>query len=173
LKKIIKVKAMTRTTVTNLYNSDFALWVEDTVNKLKAKKLDRVDWENLIEEIESLGKREKRELESRLTTLFEHALKRAYIPLPDCYRRWESTLKRTQKELKKILRDSPSLRKYFLEMIDECYEDAVDNLIEEYDVVFPNTCPFLEKEIVNEVDLPASTSVIEVLLTSKFWQSKK
>lgn len=164
---------MTQRTVSDLYNSDFALWVEDMVNQLKAKELDRVDWENLIEEIESLGRREKRELESQLTTLFEQALKRCYVPLPDCYRGWESTLKRTQKELKKILRDSPSLRNYFLEILDECYEDAVDNIIDEYDVTFPNVCPFLEKEdAVGKTNLSTSISVIEILLNSKFWQSK-
>ena len=57
---------MTRIDYKTLYDSDFSLWIEDTVSKLKVKKFDFVDWENLIEEVESLAKRDKRELKSRL-----------------------------------------------------------------------------------------------------------
>jgi hypothetical protein len=103
-----------------------------------------------------LGRQDKRELESRLITLFEHAIKRRYVPLSDCYRGWENTLKRTQKELKKNLRDSPSLKNYFLEILNDCYQDAVDNLQDDYDINFPENSPFPE--------------TIEVLLNEKFWQ---
>jgi hypothetical protein len=140
-----------------LYNLDFALWIEETVKQLKAKNTQDLDWENLIEEIESLGKRDKRELESRLTTLCEHALKRRYIPLADCYRGWEVTIKRTQKEINKILRDSPSLNNYFVEIKANCYQDAVDNLADEYDVSFPETYPF--------------PSDIDELLNHRFWEN--
>ena len=84
---------MMQTTSKSLYDTDFAFWIDDTVNKLKASDYLQIDWENLIEEIESLGRSEKRELENRLTTLFEHALKRHYVPLPDCDRGWDNTLK--------------------------------------------------------------------------------
>ncbi len=139
-----------------LYDQDFALWIETTVNQLKSKNFTELDLENLINEVESLGRQDKRELESRLITLFEHAIKRRYVPLSDCYRGWENTLKRTQKELKKNLRDSPSLKNYFLEILNDCYQDAVDNLQDDYDINFPENSPFSEK--------------IETLLNEKFWQ---
>jgi hypothetical protein len=69
-----------------LYEQDFALWIEKTVGQLKAGDFAEIDLENLIEEVESLGRQEKRELENRLTTLLEHALKRRYVLMPDCYR---------------------------------------------------------------------------------------
>ena len=147
---------MTQTPVKTLYDRDFNLWIEETITQLKAKNTEKLDWENLIEEIEALGKRDKRELENRLTTLFEHALKYRYVALPDCYSGWEITLKRTQKELKKILRDSPSLKNYFLAIAEDCYQDAVDNSMGEYEVKFPETCPFSRE--------------IKTLLTEKFWQ---
>ena len=50
----------------SLYESDFLLWTQDTIAKLKAKDFDHVDLENLIEEIESLGSSYRDELESRL-----------------------------------------------------------------------------------------------------------
>ncbi len=124
---------MTQTSLKTLYDIDFALWIEDTVNQLKSRNLENLDWDNLIEEIESLGKRDKRELESRLTTLFEHALKRCYVSLPDCYRGWEVTISRTQQDIKKQLKDSPSLRNYLQGNYLNCYQEALENMRIEYD----------------------------------------
>ena len=123
-----------------LYDKDFVRWVEFTVARLRDGDFSQIDWENLIEEVESLGKRDKRELESRLTTLFEHALKRCYVMLPDCYRGWEVTIARTQQELSRILRDSPSLRNYFLEVSHQCYLNALQNVQREYDANCPEYC---------------------------------
>jgi hypothetical protein len=107
--------------------------------------------------VESLGRRDKRELKSRLITLFEHALKRRYLPLLDCYRGWEVTIKRCQSELKDILKDSPSLCNFLIDICDECYQEAVENMRIEYDASFPNACPFSKD--------------IDELLNSKFWES--
>ncbi|MFM6402059.1 DUF29 domain-containing protein, partial [Planktothrix sp.] len=132
---------MTQTSLKTLYDIDFALWIEETVNQLKSRNLENLDWDNLIEEIESLGKRDKRELESRLTTLFEDALKRNYVLLLDCYRGWEVTINRTQSNLRDILADSPSLRNYLQENYLDCYQEALENMRIEYDAEFPNVCP--------------------------------
>ena len=67
----------------SLYERDILLWAEETVYKLKARDFDGLELENLIEEIESLGISQKKELLSRLTTLLEHLLKRLYVNLPD------------------------------------------------------------------------------------------
>ncbi|MBD2603475.1 DUF29 domain-containing protein [Scytonema hofmannii FACHB-248] len=146
---------MTQSPVKTLYEIDFALWIEQTVSSLKSQDYSNVDWENLIEEIEALGRRDRRELESRLTTLFEHALKRNYVNLPQCYGGWEATISRTQQELSRILRDSPSLRNYFLTICDECYQNASKNMNKEYDVKFPDDCPF--------------PNDVETLLADSFW----
>lgn len=147
---------MAHITAKTLYDTDFALWVEDTVSKLKTGDFNQVDWENLIEEVESLGKKDRRELASRLTTLFEHALKRCYVPLSDCYRGWEVTISRTQQELNLILKDSPSLRNYFLEVITECYQNALKNVRKEYDQNFPEDYVF--------------TRDVDALLNHDFWR---
>jgi hypothetical protein len=148
---------MTKTSLKTLYDIDFALWIEDTVNQLKSRNIENLDWDNLIEEIESLGKRDKRELESRLTTLFEHALKRCYVLLPDCYRGWEVTISRTQQDIKKQLRDSPSLRNYLQEIYLNCYQEALGNMQIEYDAEFSDICPFPQD--------------VDILLTGKFWET--
>ena len=143
------------TSSTTRYDQDFALWVAENIALLKAKNYDAVDWENLIEEVEGLTRSDKRELENRLITLFEHALKRRYVSLQDCYRGWKVTLKRTQKQLRRVLKDSPSLRNYFVSIIEECYQDALINMRDEYDAIVPDHLPFTED--------------IDQLLIEEFW----
>ena len=148
---------MTLATVKQLYDQDFALWIEETVKQLKSGNFSEVDLENLIEEVESLGRRDKRELKSRLVTLFEHALKRCYVPLPDCYRGWEVTIKRTQSKLNDVLKDSPSLHNLLIDIYEKCYQEAVENMRIEYDASFPDNCPFSDD--------------IDEVLNHKFWQN--
>jgi hypothetical protein len=147
---------MTLTKGKTLYEQDFALWIEETVKQLKSKNFSEIDLDNLIEEVESLGRADKRELENRLITLFEHALKRCYIKFPDCYRGWEVTLNRTQQKLNQILDDSPSLRNFLEQISFKCYQKALYNTKIEYDNDFPEEYPFAQD--------------IDKLLNYKFWQ---
>ncbi|MDJ1184170.1 DUF29 domain-containing protein [Roseofilum casamattae] len=129
----------------NLYEQDFALWVESTVARLKDGNLEVIDLEHLIDEVESLAKRDRRELKHRLITLFEHLLKRQYVPLPDCYRGWEITIKRTQFRLRDILADSPSLWNFLAEIYLDCYAEACDMVQMEYDRTIPEVYSFTEE----------------------------
>ena len=58
-----------------LYDRDFNLWVEQIANAIKDRDLNNMDWDNLIDEVEDMGKSEKRSLESYLERLIEHILK--------------------------------------------------------------------------------------------------
>ncbi|NCR41184.1 MAG: DUF29 domain-containing protein [Microcystis aeruginosa W13-11] len=71
--------------MTALYEEDFVLWTEKTAELLKRKEFDRVDWENLIGEVECMGKSERQTITSSLTVLIEHLLKLSY---------WESEKER-------------------------------------------------------------------------------
>ena len=68
-----------------IYDHDILLWVETTVAKLKARDFENLDIDNLIEEVESVGISQKKELLNRLTTLLEHLLKRIYVNIPYDY----------------------------------------------------------------------------------------
>ena len=103
---------MTLAKVKNLYDQDFALWIEKTVKQLKSGNLSQVDLENLIEEMESLGKSQRKAVDNFLTRLLEHLLKRCYVVLPDCYRGWEIEIRNFRKELKKEFKYSPSLKRF-------------------------------------------------------------
>jgi hypothetical protein len=80
--------------IKDLYDRDFNLWLEATANQLKTKQVDELDWQHLIEEIESLGKADKRELKSRSIVLLEHLLKLAYWEQERklSFRGWQDTI---------------------------------------------------------------------------------
>lgn len=148
---------MIETTSKTLYHRDFTLWVQEIVSQLRNKNFNQVDWDNLIEEVDSLGKSQRKAVYSFLWRLLEHLLKRCYVELPDCYRGWEIEIKNFRQELEKLFKSSPSLKNFMLEILLESYEDALESMREDYpDTGFPDECPF-----------PAD---VEVLLTEKFWE---
>jgi hypothetical protein len=151
---------MTLAKVKNLYDRDFALWIEATVKQLKSGDLSQVDLENLIEEVESLGKSQRKAVDNFLTRLLEHLLKRCYVVLPDCYRGWEIEIRNFRNDLKKEFKYSPSLKRFMIEILEECYREALEAVKEDYpDSNFPDVCPFAED--------------IDGLLNHKFWEDEK
>ncbi|NET88353.1 MAG: DUF29 domain-containing protein [Kamptonema sp. SIO1D9] len=142
-----------------LYERDFLAWCEDTATKLKKRDLDNLDFENLIEEIKSLGRSERRELKNRLTVLFTHILKRMYINSPENFNGWEVTIVEQRKQLKGLLKDSPSLKPYLTEILEEIYADALDIVTAEYKKTqFPKLWQFDTKT--------------DALLSEKYWEEE-
>jgi hypothetical protein len=111
-----------------IYDEDFYKWLEITIQQVRNQDLDSVDWEHLLEELEALGSEQKHRLESRLLVLFEHLLKLAYWEQEREYnqRAWQGTIIEQRKQLKRLLKKNPSLKPYFLEIFEECYQDARD-----------------------------------------------
>jgi hypothetical protein len=130
-------------TLKKLYEKDFVAWCEATVAQLKAGQLNQLDIENLIEEIDSLGKRDRRELTSRLRGLLAHLLKRLYVPMPENFNGWELTIVEQRKQIQALLKDSPSLKPYLVEALPEVYLDALELVSVEYkQISFPKSYPF-------------------------------
>jgi hypothetical protein len=140
-----------------LYERDLDLWLEMSIVQLKAGDFHNLDVENLIEELEALSGSNKREIESRLIRLIEHILKRCYVNMPDCYRGWEVTIINQRDKLRRLLRQSPSLKRHFLHSFDESFDTALELVRTEYDqTTFPTTWQF--------------SSDIESMLIVKFWE---
>ncbi|WP_434683596.1 DUF29 domain-containing protein [Pseudanabaena minima] len=116
----------------SLYESDYLLWTQETIAKLKARDFANVDLDNLIEEIESLGKSERKEIKSRLTVLLEHLLKRMYVDMPDCFSGWENTISTQRNDIELTLMDSPSLKAMWDESFDIAFKLALRSVRKNY-----------------------------------------
>ncbi len=126
-----------------LYDRDYLLWTEETAAKLRAKDFDQMDIENLIEEIESLGKSEKKEIKSRLIVLLEHLMKRIYIDRPECFSGWENTIYTQRNDIELTLMDSPSLKSLWDESFEVAFKLALRTVRKQYkSVKFPDTWQF-------------------------------
>ncbi|BAQ62786.1 hypothetical protein GM3708_3192 [Geminocystis sp. NIES-3708] len=112
----------------DLYDTDYNLWVLETVNKLKKRDLDSLDWNNLIEEVLDLSRRDKRKLESLLMRLIEHLLILRYWDSEKEINRgyWQREIINFRKQIKRILKDSPSLKPHLKDVFEECYQDGRD-----------------------------------------------
>lgn len=146
----------TQLSVENLYNRDYYLWIETTVNLLKQKKLDWLDIENLIEEIEGMGRNQKHALKSNLVVLIMHLLKYQYQPDKRTLS-WRSTIVEHRRRLLLLFQDSPSLKPYFEEFFTECYLAAREDAAIETGLnidVFPRECPFSRGDILNPSYMP-------------------
>lgn len=141
----------------SLYDRDILLWVEDTVTKLRNRNFEDLDIENLIEEVESLGRSERRELLSRLATLLEHLLKRLYVELPENYRSWEITIRNQRIDIKQLLKETPSLKSIWQESFRNALEIALEKVMSEYEYVkFPDQWQY--------------STDLEIILSQKFWE---
>ena len=109
-----------------LYETDYHLWVIETVKKLQNQEFDTIDWENLIDEFLDLSKREKRKLQSLLKRLFEHLLKLKYWEneAQRNRRHWRGEIANFRQQIKYQLEDSPSLKSYLKEIFAQSYLDA-------------------------------------------------
>ena len=93
-----------------LYEQDFYLWIRTTINQLQARQFERVDLENLLEELASMGRSEKRTIKSLLTRLLEHLLKLKY---------WAAERERNEGHWK------GEIRTFRLDILDELKDIAI------------------------------------------------
>lgn len=115
---------------TQLYDRDFNLWLESQAIALRDKNLESIDWDNLIEEIESMGKSDRRALKSYFIRLVEHILK-----VRDWKRerennlnKWRNEISNFRLEIELILEDSPSLNNFLKENYITWFDKAIGNL---------------------------------------------
>ena len=107
-----------------LYEKDFHLWLETTVKLLRERNLQALDYDNLIEEIEAMGRSEINSLKSNLIVVLMDLLKYKYQPQKRS-RSWLSSIFEHRRRLVEAFKTSPSLKRYYEEVFDECYQYAV------------------------------------------------
>lgn len=135
----------------DLYETDFYAWTQKQAQLLRQHQLDCLDIENLVEEIDSLGKQQQQELVNRLGVLLGHLLKWEYQPSKRS-RSWLTTIREQRRKIAKLLQKNPSLKSFLNEAILEAYVSGVDLAIEETGIEidnFPSETPYAWEQIEN------------------------
>lgn len=109
--------------MTKLYALDFFAWTQDQADALRRRSVNEIDWENLLEEVESLGRQERSELRSHLIILLTHLLKWRYQPERRS-RSWALTVAEQRIEALRVLRENPSLKRQIADLLSDAYETA-------------------------------------------------
>jgi len=139
-----------------LYEQDFYYWLEQTVNLLKQGRLSEINTEILIDELESMAKRDRRELLSRLVILLTHLLKWQHQPTHRSSS-WRGSIIEQRYQIKKQLEDSPSLKNQLTSLIAKAYPDAIKLAQAETGIAtkhFPKTCEYTINQIASDEFYP-------------------
>lgn len=139
-----------------LYETDYLKWIETSVEKLRGKDYSNIDWENLIEQIEDMGRSERSSLESNLIVVVTHLLKWQYQPE---FRSgsWKGGIVEHRRRIRKAIKASPSLKPYLEQVFAECYSDAVEQASAETGLpveTFPQLCPYTSAEVLDSNFIP-------------------
>lgn len=143
----------------SLYDTDYQLWLAQTVTQLRSNDFGHIDLENLIEELESLGKSDQRAISSYLMRLCEHLLKIRYwqSEREACFRGWDLEVANFRLQIQAILKDSPSLKNYLDESFQTEYKNARKLFLKASQLkadLIPEAPDFTLEQALNEDWLP-------------------
>jgi hypothetical protein len=150
------------------YATDFYAWCLDTAALVREAHWSAIDLEALAEELEDLGKNLTRELESRLDVLVMHLLKWAYqAPQRATGHSWYSTIREQRRQLARLLRDNPSLRRQLPTLLPTIYQEARSLFQQDPQQVdlshllrwstLPPACPWTADEVLADDFWPAAS----------------
>ncbi|MGL5079456.1 MAG: DUF29 domain-containing protein [Waterburya sp.] len=133
--------------IKELHEQDFNLWIEEIKQKIQNQDFVDMDWDNLLDEIDDMGKSEKRSLESYLQRLIEHILKLKYweSERKRNYRHWRAEVANFRNQINRLLKRNPSFKKYMEEIYPEIFAEVVQVRSLEFDI--PNDI-FIELEVI-------------------------
>jgi hypothetical protein len=152
-------KSRRRTAAESSYERDFYAWSFAQARALRTRRPGQLDWEILAEEIESLGKSDRRQVRSRLKLILVHLLKWRY----QTKRRsnsWKTTINSQRYELEMVLADSPSLRRQVPGLMVEAFVSARLDAKDEMGMSasearsLPEACPFTSQQVLDRTFLP-------------------
>jgi hypothetical protein len=152
----IASKTPTRLTHLDLYERDFCLWVERALVLLREGNFKDLDLENLLEEIADMSNSQKQALESNLKIILMHLLKYKYQANKRT-NSWRYTIVEHRQRIRKAFKNSPSLKRHFLDEFADVYLEARQLAAIETGLSinnFPLECPFSIEQSLDEVYFP-------------------
>jgi hypothetical protein len=147
---------MNKQRVNPSYDQDFYAWAMHNAELLRRGKFSEIDAENIAEELESMGKRDKRQLINRSVVLLIHLLKWEFQPEKRS-RSWKSSIVEQRRRILQLLEDSPSLDQELDTKLDYVYREAIKQVIIETGMkttLFPQKCPYSKEQILSDVFYP-------------------
>jgi len=146
--------------LTEIYDSDFHAWIQRHIECLKSGQFDKLDVDNLIEELESMAGRDRRELISHLIILMAHLLKWQF-QLKQLTEQWQTyqgsswrgSILEQRFQLHEQLEESPSLSPFLSQAVEKAYIKAVKLAAKETGfniAVFPTECPYTIEQLLDE-----------------------
>jgi hypothetical protein len=133
------------------YDTDFYQWTQTQAAALRAKDVTALELDNLAEEIESLGRSDRRAIVRHLERLLLHLLKWRGQPQgrgPN----WRSTIRPAQREIANLLAESPSLHDYPARQLAASYRHAREDAVDETSIplaTFPEACPWVPEQVLD------------------------
>ena len=119
-----------------LYDRDFNLWIEQIKQQIQARDFENMDWENLLEEIDDMGKSQKRSLESYLELLIAHILKLQYWESQKDrnHKHWKVEVNNFRNRINRLLKQNPSYQNYMAEVYPDIFRDTVKSWRIEFEI---------------------------------------
>jgi len=140
----------------SLYERDFCLWLEQQAELLREGRLSELDVANLLEELESMGRKDKKAIKSNLVIVLLHLLKHEFQPRRRS-RSWLDSILEHRQRLRDDLTESPSLRGHLEAVFPEAYADARARAITQTGLserAFPRISPYTLDEALDPDFLP-------------------
>jgi hypothetical protein len=140
------------------YDEDLHSWSQDQAARLRVCRPNDIDWENIAEEIESLGKSDRRSVASDLRTVLEHLIKWRYQPQKR-KAGWRSSIREHRDRIERIIEDSPSLARLPAERLAIEYRKARRAALEDTKLPknrLPETCPFSIEQVLDQDYWPSA-----------------
>ena len=142
-----------------LYDTDFALWLDEQAGALKQRRSAALDWDNLAEEIEGLVRSDRRALRSFLRNALLHMLELAYWETERArnHRQWRQHLINARTEMETVLEDSPSLERHLSDVFDRAYQAARREAEALIGHQLPEKCPWTLQQVRDDTFNPDPT----------------
>lgn len=143
---------MTPTELSQLYDDDFYLWVRHNAELIRQRRFDEIDVDNVVEEIESLGRRDRHEVQSRLATLLRQLLIWRHYPVR-CGKDLILAIRHQRWQMALVLQDSPTLQRELPSMLAKRYGWAREMAAIETGLpeeAFPKDCAWSLEQILDE-----------------------
>jgi hypothetical protein len=134
-----------------LYDTDFYAWTQEQAQLLRERRWDDLDLANLVDEVESVGRSDNRQIEGRLEVLLAHLLKWKFQP-GGRGASWIGTMFEQRRRLIGLLDERPFLREFQQKEVATSYPAARLLAAKETGIAlaaFPEQCPFTPQQVLD------------------------